>query len=255
MSKVYCYSRVSTDKQDNSMEVQHKKLQEFCSRKGFEDAIYLADTDVSGGKALFNRPEGSKLKSLQRGDVLVVTKSDRLYRSFRNAVNQTIDLVDAGVQLYIIDFNENAISFESPMLEVMLYQTFIFAHMERRMIGQRTKDGLSNRRLNGQTNSAPKMGYDNVYEIIDGKKVGKEMPNEKDRVTLKRANDLLLTKIKTKNKVVRYMNPYEASKVLNDEGLFTKKGLKWSGTNLPTILDRAYKNGVFIGVKYWRDVR
>jgi hypothetical protein len=244
MSKVYCYSRVSTDKQDNSMEVQYKKLQEFCNRKGFTDAIYLADTDVSGGKALFNRPEGSKLKSLQRGDVLIVCKSDRLYRSFRNAVNQTIDLVDAGVQLYIIDFNENAISFESPMLEVMLYQTFIFAHMERRMIGQRTKDGLSNRRLNGQTNSAPKMGYDNVYEMIDGKEVGKEVPNEKEQQTLLRANELR-----------KKMSAYKVATKLNNEALYTKNGFEWKGSNIDTILDRAYKNGVFLGVKYWRDAR
>ena len=140
--KVYTYSRVSTDKQDNSIDLQQKKLIEFCERKGFNDVIHLADSDVSGGKALYSRPEGSKLKDLKRGDVLITYRSDRLFRNFRNAVNTTIDLVDKGVKLYIINFNEEPISFENYMLEAMLYQTFIFSHMEKRQIGQRTKDGL-----------------------------------------------------------------------------------------------------------------
>lgn len=227
--KVYTYSRVSTDKQDNSLDLQQKKLIEFCERKGFTNVIHLSDSDVSGGKALYSRPEGSKLKDLQKGDVLITYKSDRLYRSFRNAVNTTIDLVDKGVKLYIINFNEEPISFENYMLEAMLYQTFIFAHLEKRQIGQRTKDGLHNRRVNGKTNSAPKFGYTNVGKGKDGV----EVVNENEIKAIRRMNELRQSH-----------SAYVVAKMLNSEGFLTKKGRGWQGSNIDTMLRRSKERGL-----------
>jgi DNA invertase Pin-like site-specific DNA recombinase len=244
MSKVYCYSRVSTDKQENSLNAQERMLKDFCDKQGFTDVVYLSDNAVSGGKMLFNRPEGSKLKDLTNGDSLIVRAHDRLFRSFINAVNVTHELVNKGVNIYFIQDSYEPVSFVNYHKEFKLYLDYAMAHMDKRKIGSNTKQGLNNRRLNGQTNSAPKMGYDNVYEIVDGKEVGKEVPNEKEQQTLLRANELR-----------KKMSAYKVATKLNNEALYTKNGLEWKGSNIDTILDRAYKNGVFLGVKYWRDAR
>lgn len=227
--KVYTYARVSTDKQDNSLDMQHRKLVEFCERKGFTDVIHLADSDVSGGKALYHRPEGSKLKDLEKGDVLIVWRADRLFRSFRNAVNTTIDLVDKGVKLYIINFNEEPISFENYMNEAMLYQTFIFSHMEKRQIGQRTKEGLHNRKITGKTNSPAKFGFTNVGKGKDGL----EIVNESEINVLKRMIEL-------RNEGSAYF----VARVLNSEGYKTKKGREWKGSNIDLMIRKAKERGI-----------
>ena len=217
----YLYARTSTDKQDNSIDLQLKQLREFCLRKGFDSYTELVDDDVSGGKRLFDRPQGSRLANVGKNDTIVVMKADRLYRSFIDSVVTTNDLVERGVKLYIIQFNEEPISFENYMNEAMLYQTFIFSHMEKRQIGQRTKDGLRNRKANGKTNSAPKFGFDNLGKGKDGL----EVINQSEMETLR-----LMKKLRNQ------MSAYQVADKLNELGRPTKKGGKWHGSNIDKFL-------------------
>jgi DNA invertase Pin-like site-specific DNA recombinase len=225
----YVYTRTSTDKQGNSIDYQSKVLSEFCNRKGFENIIELVDEDVSGGIQLFSRPKGKELLNAKKGDYVIVTHSTRLFRNFRDAVCSALDFIDNGINLIILDSGEEPIS-KDIQREMMMYISFLFAHVEKRQIGERTKNGLKNRRSNGQTNSRERFGFNNIGKGKDGKEVVNEAEVE----------------------LLRYMQSLRESKLsylqiarrLNSEQKLTKNGKEWKHPNVKSAIDNGIKNGV-----------
>lgn len=227
--QVYTYARVSTDKQSNSIDFQQKTLAEFCERKGYLNPIHLADEAVSGGKELFSRPQGKELLNAKKGDVIIALRSDRMYRNFRDAVNTTLDIIDAGIKLIFLSSGEEPISMDIEK-ELSLYINFAIANAQRRQIGKNTFNGLMNRKLNGQTNSREKLGFTNI-----GKgKEGKEIRNEKEIELLRYMHELRESGLSYK----------VIAKRLNNEGKLTKTGKEWRHGNIPKALERAEKNGL-----------
>ena len=226
-NKVYTYSRTSTDKQSNSIDYQGKVLLDFCNRKGFENVISLVDEDVSGGMQLFLRPQGKLLSETKKGDTIIVTHSTRLFRNFRDSVCTALDFIDNGVNLIILDSGEEPIS-KDIQREMMMYISFLFAHVEKRQIGERTRNGLKNRRSNGQTNSRERFGYTNISK---GKE-GKEVVNEKEIEILRVMND---------KRELGYSYA-KIAKHLNDNQLYTKKGTKWFHGNIPKQIEQGKLN-------------
>jgi DNA invertase Pin-like site-specific DNA recombinase len=227
-------------------------LKEYCKKNNLQDVINLADSATSGGKMLFHRPEGSKLRDLEFGDKLIVCRPDRLFRNFINAVNVTHDLVNRGVEIYFIQVNSTPVSFENYNEEFKLYLDYALAHMDKRKIGANTKNGLKNKRLKGETNSKAKFGFNNVYYEVNGKKVGKEEPNEYEQETL-----VMMNKFRSTINKGKRMSGGKVAEKLNALGRFNKSGEKWLASNIDTALFRANNMHVFEkhGVKYWRDVR
>jgi DNA invertase Pin-like site-specific DNA recombinase len=177
---IYTYNRVSTDDQQSSTQQQESYLKEFCNRKGFKDVISLIDTDTSGGKILFERPQGSKLSALKRGDILIVHKHDRLFRNFLDAVNIINKWFDEDIEIYILNMGETPINLDNYIQEYTLYQLMLAAHLEKRLISQRTRENLKYRKENKKTYSTAPYGWDNVGErgsngkLIEGKLVRNE---------------------------------------------------------------------------------
>ncbi|MGH7971496.1 MAG: recombinase family protein [Limisphaerales bacterium] len=88
----YGYARVSTD--DQKAEMQRAALR----KAGVERANIFTDKGLSGGT--INRPALRKcLKQLERGDMLIVWKLDRLSRNVRDFVIMADDLKERGVKL------------------------------------------------------------------------------------------------------------------------------------------------------------
>jgi DNA invertase Pin-like site-specific DNA recombinase len=102
------------------------------------------------------------------------------------------------------------------------------AELEKDMIGLRTKEGLRNRRANGQTNSRERFGYTNISK---GKE-GKEIVNEKEIEILRVMND---------KRELGYSYA-KIAKHLNDNQLYTKKGTKWFHGNIPKQIEQAKLN-------------
>lgn len=76
------YIRVSTDEQVNGPKAQADALAAWCARNGVELVAVHHDHGVSGGAELDKRPGLlAALDELERGDVLLVAKRDRLARS------------------------------------------------------------------------------------------------------------------------------------------------------------------------------
>ena len=83
----------------------------------------------------------AKLKS---GDVLMVTKMDRIARSARDGIDLINELADRGVIVHILNMGriENR-----PTGKLMRTMLLAFAEFERDLIVQRTQDGKAKARL------------------------------------------------------------------------------------------------------------
>jgi putative DNA-invertase from lambdoid prophage Rac len=103
------YLRVSTAEQTgngNSLDAQRECLAGYCLMQGWKDqpVQIFVDAGVSGSTPLANRPQGLRLLAeVESGDVIVVTKLDRMFRSASDAL-ATLDALKAkGVALHMLD--------------------------------------------------------------------------------------------------------------------------------------------------------
>ena len=127
------YIRVSTRKQardGNSLEAQREALTAAGAEK-----IY---TDTFTGTRM-ERPEWDKLRAqLRRGDVLIVTKLDRLARSVSQASGLITDMIDEGITINVLNLGVLSNDSVNTLLRNVLLS---FAQFERDMIVQRTQEG------------------------------------------------------------------------------------------------------------------
>ena len=127
------YIRVSTRKQardGNSLEAQREALTAAGAEKIYTDAF-------TGTR--MERPEWDKLRAqLRRGDVLIVTKLDRLARSVSQASDLITDMIDEGVTIHVLNLGVLSNDSVNTLLRNVLLS---FAQFERDMIVQRTQEG------------------------------------------------------------------------------------------------------------------
>lgn len=124
------------------------------------DALTAAGVDrvfiekITG--TLASRPELDRaLDHLRAGDVLVVTRLDRLGRSVKNLIELAQRLQEAGVALRVIEQNIDTSTSTGRMFYHMLAA---IAEFEHDLIVTRTKDGLAAARARGRKGGRkPKM--------------------------------------------------------------------------------------------------
>jgi len=103
---------------------------------------------ISGAKT--ERPDLTNcLETLQRGDVLVVWRLDRLGRSMRHLITLVEDLRNKGIGFRSL--NEGAIDTTCASGELMFNIFSALAQFERRLIQERTKAGLEAARARAAT--------------------------------------------------------------------------------------------------------
>lgn len=139
------YARVSTVGQDLS--AQEDQLRTAgCVR------IY-ADHGVSGSRA--SRPEWDRCRdALRSGDVLVVTKLDRMGRSLRAILEAVDELTEAGVALRILDLAADTGTASGRMVLSVLGAV---AELERELARERTRAGLAAARSRGRRGGRPRV--------------------------------------------------------------------------------------------------
>ena len=127
------YIRVSTRKQardGNSLEAQREALTDAGAEKIYTDAF-------TGTK--MERPEWDKLRAqLRRGDVLIVTRLDRLARSVSQASGLITEMIDEGITINVLNLGILSNDSVNTLLRNVLLS---FAQFERDMIVQRTQEG------------------------------------------------------------------------------------------------------------------
>ena len=127
------YIRVSTRKQardGNSLEAQREALTAAGAEKIYTDAF-------TGTR--MERPEFDRLRAqLRRGDVLIVTRLDRLARSVSHASGLITDMIDEGITIHVLNLGVLSNDSVNTLLRNVLLS---FAQFERDMIVQRTQEG------------------------------------------------------------------------------------------------------------------
>lgn len=130
---IYGYARVSTKgqaKDGNSLEAQERLLRDNGAVEIYRDAFTGTKVD---------RPELNKLVSLLvDGDILIVTKLDRLGRSLSKTSELITELIERGITINILNLGVlNNSSMNTLLRNVLL----AFAQFERDMIVERTSEG------------------------------------------------------------------------------------------------------------------
>jgi DNA invertase Pin-like site-specific DNA recombinase len=133
----YGYARVSTD--DQNADLQHAALKKAGARKVF------TDDGLSG--ATTKRPSLLRcLKTLKRGDTLMVWKLDRLARSLRDLIMILDELHERGVKFHSLT---ESIDTATPAGRAMWQFIGVMAEFERSIIAERTKAGVTAARARG----------------------------------------------------------------------------------------------------------
>ena len=158
------YVRCSTLEQlkGSSPDTQRRVIQGLAMAKGVGayDLQIFEDRGVSGAIALKERPAGSELwKAAQRGDIIVASKLDRLFRDALDAQQSYHDLKKRGVDLILFDMGtESVMSGGLSKLFFMLLSEF--AELERMRIAERMQEGRNaKKRRGGHTGGPPPYGF------------------------------------------------------------------------------------------------
>jgi putative DNA-invertase from lambdoid prophage Rac len=156
--RVYGYVRVSTDAQaeaGQSLDVQQRQLEGWAMQRGAVlDAVHV-EAGVSGAIPFHERPDGGKLWQLaQRGDTVVASKLDRMFRSASDCLAVVEAFKVRGVSLFLLDLNGGADDVSGNGI-ARLFLTIVsaFAEFERNRIGERiraTKQRQKARQQRGQ---------------------------------------------------------------------------------------------------------
>lgn len=137
MGDVLGYARVSTGDQD--VAGQTMRLKQAGAIKVF--------TDVRSGKSM-DRPGLAELFSYaRRGDTLAVVRLDRLGRSLAELLATVAALKERSIALLSL---EEKIDTSSAAGELVFHVFGAIAHFERRLIAERTKDGIAAARAKGR---------------------------------------------------------------------------------------------------------
>lgn len=135
------YVRVSTAKQEIGPEVQVAALTREGERRGWE--LELRREDAASAKSLKGRPVlATALVDLKAGraDVLAVAKLDRLSRSVADFAHILDDAERQHWHVVCLDLGVDTTTITG---RAMAQVTATFAEMERRRIGERTREGMA----------------------------------------------------------------------------------------------------------------
>ncbi len=146
------YARVSTPEQDLSG--QSARLKETGAIRVFEDVVSGKQFDRPGLTAL--------LDHARAGDNLAVTRLDRLGRSLKELLETVEFLKTQNVGLISL---EESIDTTSAAGELVFHVFGAIAHFERRLISERTKDGLKAARMKGKKPGRPPINSETVLAL------------------------------------------------------------------------------------------
>jgi DNA invertase Pin-like site-specific DNA recombinase len=171
---VVAYCRVSTEEQAISglgLAAQERAVRAECRRRGLPLVAVHTDAGVSG-KTLTRPALTAALADLDgdRGSILMVAKLDRLTRSVHDATGLMLAAERGGWGLIALDA---PVDTTTPQGAAMAQVLAVFAELERRLIGERTKAALAVKRAQGvRLGRPPTLSVDVVERIVVAHKAG-----------------------------------------------------------------------------------
>jgi putative DNA-invertase from lambdoid prophage Rac len=145
MSRIFAYCRVSTSDQTTTNQIQEIRTAGFA----IDDKRVIEET-VSGSVAAMERKGFVRLVDrLESGDVLIVTKLDRLGRNAMD-VRATVErLEESGVRVHCLALG--GVDLTSPAGKMTMGVIAAVAEFERDLLIERTHAGLERAKREGKT--------------------------------------------------------------------------------------------------------
>ncbi|MDO9409692.1 recombinase family protein [Patulibacter sp.] len=204
--RVIGYLRVSTNEQADSgagIAAQRSAISAEAARRGW-DVEFIEDLGFSA-KSMKRPALQAALGTLGRGDVLLVSKMDRLSRSMLDFCTVMQRAQREGWALVALDCPADL---TTPSGEAMASIMAAFSQLERRLIGERTKAALAERKAAGV-----RLGRERVIST-----------DVETRAKALRASGLSIRKV---------------GAALDAEGLHAPGGKPWHAASLSRVLARA----------------
>lgn len=149
MARTFAYCRVSTSDQTTANQLQEIESQGFS----VEPKRVIMET-ISGSVAAMERPGFSKLiDRMEDGDVLIVTKLDRLGRNAMD-VRATVErLAASGVKVHCLALG--GVDLTSAAGKMTMGVIAVVSEFERDLLIERTQAGLSRAKAQGRSLGRP----------------------------------------------------------------------------------------------------
>jgi len=149
---VYGYCRVSTLKQASegeSLDVQRRQIEGYAHMHALTLANVLIEEGVSGSIPVEERPVGRALfAKLERGDIVIAAKLDRLFRSALDALKVVESLKGRGVKLHLLDLGGDIAG--NGISKLFLTIAAAFAEAERDRIRERIGQVKADQKARGR---------------------------------------------------------------------------------------------------------
>ncbi|OCS50809.1 recombinase family protein [Ralstonia pickettii] len=161
MSRIFAYCRVSTT--DQTTENQRREIE----AAGFSvDKRRIVEESISGSVGAMDRPGFAKLVDrLESGDVLIVTKMDRLGRNAMD-VRATVErLAGIGVRVHCLALG--GVDLTSPAGKMTMGVICAVAEFERDLLIERTQSGLARVKAAGKVlGRKPSLSDDQQRDVL-----------------------------------------------------------------------------------------
>jgi putative DNA-invertase from lambdoid prophage Rac len=149
---VYGYCRVSTGRQvdeGESLELQQRQLEGYAYQHGLQLSEVIVEKGVSGSIPVEQRPKGGPLfAKLERGDIVIAAKLDRLFRSALDALNVVASFKERGVHLHLLDLGGDIAG--NGLSKLFLTIAAAFAEAERDRIRERIGQSKADQKARGR---------------------------------------------------------------------------------------------------------
>lgn len=142
MAGIYVgYARVSTADQDAGLEAQIRDLKAAGCEEIFSERV----------SAIAQRDQlAAAMRFIRKGDILVVTKLDRLARSTSDLLKIITDLEQRGVGLIVLSMGGRQIDTTSPTGKLLLVNLAAIAEFELGLLKERQREGIAKARRDGR---------------------------------------------------------------------------------------------------------
>lgn len=216
------YTRVSTNDQAESgagLAAQRAAIEAYAAKAGLRIVSWHEDAGISGTAAVEDRPGLlAAIGELRRGSVLLIAKRDRIARdTFLSLVIEKA-VQKRGGAIASADGVGNG---DTPADQFMRSIMDAAAAFERGLIASRTKAALAAKRRAGERTGEVPFGWD----LMDGRLV----ENQAEQMVIRCIVDCR----------DQGMSLRAIADILNGRAISTKKGRRWYGETVRSILDRA----------------
>jgi len=168
MTRIFAYARVSTI--DQNPDNQLKEIE----ATGFAIEPYRIITEtISGSLPIARRPGFTRLlDKMEKGDVLVVTKLDRLGRDAIDVTTTIAKLEGIGIKVHCLALG--GVDLTSSAGKMTMGVINAVAQFERDLLIERTQSGLASAKAKGKTLGRPKvLSNSQIEEVLQQLAEGK----------------------------------------------------------------------------------